>query len=396
MCRILAEFRGRSNGDRIDRMSYVYTTSLFIVLAFVVGFAQCFKDPIQCWAPAEFTDSMVSYTKNYCWVQNTFYVPMFDQIPGNISESQDAQISYYQWVPLILLFMAILFQLPNVIWRILKGRSGTDLDNAVQFAQESQLGSREDQEKSIKSLAYFIDKWLIDNNKKTGIAKQIASKYLVVLYLFVKILYVLNAIGQLVLLSAFLSTYFNFYGFEFLENFSSNKPWRESSRFPRVILCDFQLRQLHNVQVFTVQCVLPFNLFNEKIFIGIWFWLFFIAILAIFNLCKWFKPIMLTFNKTQFCKQYLQLNNAFHSSYDKKRCAQFAESYMSEDGVFVLRVIAINSTDLVVTDLVKKLWKLYTNKQSTTKNDENFEFNMFKLVGNSDDDIKKPQNNEHL
>ena len=69
---------------------------------------------------------------------------------------------------------------------------------------------------------------------------------------------------------------------------------------------------------------------------------------------------------------------------------------MSEDGVFVLRVIAINSTDLVVTDLVKKLWKLYTNKQSTTKNDENFEFNMFKLVGNSDDDIKKPQNNEHL
>ena len=177
-------------------MSYVYTTSLFIVLAFVVGFAQCFKDPIQCWAPAEFTDSMVSYTKNYCWVQNTFYVPMFDQIPGNISESQDAQISYYQWVPLILLFMAILFQLPNVIWRILKGRSGTDLDNAVQFAQESQLGSREDQEKSIKSLAYFIDKWLIDNNKKTGIAKQIASKYLVVLYLFVKILYVLNAIGQ--------------------------------------------------------------------------------------------------------------------------------------------------------------------------------------------------------
>ncbi|XP_052080200.1 innexin unc-9-like [Mytilus californianus] len=370
MCGILAKFRGRSNGDWIDRMSHVYTTSMFIIFTFVVGFVQFFKDPIQCWTPAEFTDSMVSYTKNYCWVQNTFYVPMFDQIPGNISESQDAQVTYYQWVPLILIFMAFLFKLPNVVWRIFNGGSGMDLDNAVQFAEESQLVSIEDQEISIKSLANFMDKWLIASDAKNGIAKQIAAKYLVILYLFVKILYVLNAIGQIFLLNAFLSTSFNFYGFEFLENLSSNRPWRESPRFPRVILCNFQIRQLHAVQIFTVQCVLPINLFNEKIFIFIWFWLVFIAILAVFNLFMWIKLLMLNFNKTQNCKKYLKINNALHTSLDKQLCDQFAENYMREDGVFVLRMIAINSTDLVVTDQVKELWELYKNKQSTVKNDE--------------------------
>jgi hypothetical protein len=56
-------------------------------------------------------------------------------------------------------------------------------------------------------------------NKKAG-------KYLVALYLFVKVLYVFNAIGQVFLLNAFLSTSFNFYGFEFLQNLNSDRPWR--------------------------------------------------------------------------------------------------------------------------------------------------------------------------
>jgi len=69
--------------------------------------------------------------------------------------------------------------------------------------------------------------------------------------------------------------------------FSVGLDWPLSERFPRVTLCDFQILQLDNVQKYTVQCVLPINLFNEKIFLLIWFWLVFVAVATFVNLLHW-------------------------------------------------------------------------------------------------------------
>jgi len=63
--------------------------------------------------------------------------------------------------------------------------------------------------------------------------------------------------------------------------------WPLSERFPRVTLCDFQIRQQVNVHRYTVQCVLPINLFNEKIFLVVWFWLVFVAVCTFVSLLQW-------------------------------------------------------------------------------------------------------------
>jgi hypothetical protein len=57
---------------------------------------------------------------------------------------------------------------------------------------------------------------------------------------------------------------YSVYGFEVVNSLYEGEDWTYSPRFPRVTLCDFEIRQMTNLQRWTVQCVLPVNLFNEK------------------------------------------------------------------------------------------------------------------------------------
>lgn len=256
-----SKLKGKPNDDGLDRLSHVYTVAMFVIFTVIVSSGQFFKDPIQCWNPAEFKDHMESFTKWNCWVKNTYYIPMSDSIPDDTQERKEAEITYYQWVPLILLLQAFLFKFPNVLWRIFNSGSGLNLDKVVRMSENTQFGSPESREETIKVLSKFMDKWL-DSNKeykwnvvvrtKHQISRFMcffcnkrAGKYLTAMYLFIKVLYVANAIGQLFLLNAFMSTSYNFYGFEFLENLASERPWK-------VIV----LRLYNYVHLFIIQFVL--------------------------------------------------------------------------------------------------------------------------------------------
>ena len=72
-------------------------------------------EPIHCWCPAEFTDAMVDYTNNVCWVSNTYFVHFDNDIPKYEHAKKETEIGYYQWVPMILLFQALLFKVSRHI-----------------------------------------------------------------------------------------------------------------------------------------------------------------------------------------------------------------------------------------------------------------------------------------
>jgi len=59
------------------------------------------------------------------------------------------------------------------------------------------------------------------------------------------------------------------------------------------------------------------------------------------------------------------------SDRDRKLSHKFAQMYLRQDGVFVLKLVAKNSTDLVVADIVSALWDNYKNKPIFgTRNDD--------------------------
>lgn len=157
------------------------------------------------------------------------------------------------------------------------------------------------------------------------------------------------------------------FGFEVVENLAKNNEWRESHRFPRVTLCDFQIRQLQNVHRYTVQCVLPINLFNEKIFIFIWFWLVLVSFATCGNFLFWVYRVVFRQNRVKYVKKYLKIANSIHTIADKKLARRFADQYLRDDGIFVLRLVSKNSNEMVLSDLVLELWQIFKNKPHIMK-----------------------------
>ncbi len=57
--------------------------------------------------------------------------------------------------------------------------------------------------------------------------------------------------------------------------------------------CNFAVRNLaDNIHTYTVQCSLPINLFNEKIFLIIWFWLYFTTLCTLFGFFYWISSFI--------------------------------------------------------------------------------------------------------
>lgn len=371
---------GSKNDDWIDRMNHVYTVVVLILFAVVVSTSQFVGNPIHCWHPAEFKGWYEKYAEYYCWISNTYFVSFSETLPVDIGERKEREITYYQWVPLILAFQAFLFKFPNVIWKLLHPNCGLNLNKIVNMADKTQLAPPTGRQEIIENIAAHLDKWLDTErnyswNRYTAAREKVSrvcciicskrsGTFLSGLFLFVKILYVANVIGQFFLLNAFMATDYNVYGFEVVKGLSTNTAWRESPRFPRVTFCDFEIRQLENIQRFTIQCVLPINLFNEKIFIFLWFWFFLIAALSVYNLLNWCFVVVMKRNRVSFVKKYLKITDQLQNGFDRKLCHRFADNYLREDGVFVLRVITRNSTDLVTTDLVTTMWRKFQEKQS--------------------------------
>jgi hypothetical protein len=370
----LPNAKGRKDDDFGDRLNYRYTVSILTLFAMIVTSKQYVGTKITCWVPAHFDGSWSSYTDDYCWVKNTYYLPLDENIPKETEEKSIPHLTFYQWVPLILLIQAFLFYGPCLVWRTFNDKSGIDVDSVVQTAKSFHQAEKVNdklktleylrrqmhrfltmrQDKNIGcnlSLSYFITKFCCPKcGRRHG-------NYLITLYLFVKVLYIANVIGQLFMLNHLLGTDFHYYGLDALIMWSQGQDISETERFPRVTMCDFKVRFTPgNIQRYTVQCVLPINLFHEKIYLIIWFWMVFLAAYNVGSLVSWALHSIFRIDQHRFVKRHMRIADRKIVKKDKNMLIRFVDKYLGSDGVFVLRLIQTNTDDIATADIAAELW----------------------------------------
>ncbi|CAF1093730.1 unnamed protein product [Adineta steineri] len=377
---------GCSDDDACNRLNHRHTVLMLLIFSAILTSRLFISDLIICWTPGEFTGNFVSYTRHYCYVTNTYYISVNETIPtlSNSHIRRKRSIYYYQWLPILLAFQSLLFLIPRLIWSSFSSRCGINLQHCL----SPQFDYRTSRYKvhHITTMLHLLsrakhhdyDRMTSTNtsNHTSFTANMHLLKtfcipfiflnenpfhgyYLANLFLIVKILFLINSLLQLVFLNTLLTKNSIFYGLEVLENFYRGEYIVGSRIFPISVYCDFNIIKIGQPTLYTVQCLLPMNVFNEKIFTIIWFWLVF---LTITNL----KSVLLTILRSNFQQFNYSYVANYLDLYSKRErfkrhilVKRFVFDYLSADGILILRLISENISDLLTSEVINELWNEY-------------------------------------
>ncbi|CAF1175930.1 unnamed protein product [Didymodactylos carnosus] len=305
--------------------------------------------------PAFFTGNYEEYTNNVCWVRNTYYVDENSQIPDDSQTRHDNSIRYYQWIPFILLVQAFFFFLPYVLWRALSQRSGVDVRDIVEAAALYKKSSDEKaRDRLMRFIISAIDQYVDDprrqsesriDNPFTKVllilcppVGRYMGDYLRNLFLFIKVIYLLNVLVQIALLSVLLGHPFYSLGFEVLKILYEGKGWDYTSRyFPKVTFC-IHCDKEHNDRLLRIlsrdeSTIDPTYIPNDGKKIHHYSRLY---------------PV-----PERFLVNKLTLFDYFN------------DEYLEADGVFILRIIGTNASDFVSTRIIHELYERCCAKRFT-------------------------------
>ncbi len=262
-----------------------------------------------------------------------------------------------------------------MVWKGLNAKAGVDSDDIMHAAYHFDRTEKlDDRERMLKLIVNQIDRFVGSSKKRPrkrnrGVGKSFGN-YLVCLYFIVKCLYIANVFAQLFILDRILGTDFNSFGVHMFDKFQDEHfgtVHANSSSFPRVTMCNFKVRRLGNLHRYAVQCVLPINLYAEKMYVFLWFWMIIVMIFTFVSLVVWILQITILRDQLRYIRNHLGSGHRLETDFESQLSVDFVENYLRADGVFVLRLISHNTNNLTSTEIICALWDQWRDGTPFTK-----------------------------
>ncbi|VDM21899.1 unnamed protein product [Hydatigera taeniaeformis] len=323
--------------------------------------------------------------------------------------------AYYQWVPFVLGLQCIIFYLPHLLWEMVCiSRASGDVFTLIEAARKAASGGRSDRKREVHRVAEFLED-MIDAHqcsRRGRKAKLVDKMYdtcglcvvskrmgtcLVWSYIALKVVIILNAALQLHLIQIFLGFTGHYikpvpvdpllqetmqqssgkgehgysFGWAIASYIRSGQEWPETLLFPRVAYCRVpSIRLVGGENAYTAQCTLPINMLNEKIYIFLWFWILFLLITSLLSLFLWIIRITSPFRRYRYIARFLRVckigEEAKRPTGPRSRKTQlenFVDDYLRQDGVFLVRMLAINAGEVLAADVVGLVWNHYQGRK---------------------------------
>jgi len=275
--------------NNIFRLHYKATMFCLVAFSILVTQKQYFGDPIDC-----IVDKIPSGVMDtYCWIHSTFTIPALVNAkigskvphPGISTADGDHEVKYhkyYQWVTLVLYFQAICFYIPRYLWKVWEAGKVKMLVMTL----NSPIVEEETREESKNMLVNYCSTNMHNHN------------FYAYKFFLCELLNFINVIGQIYFTDRFLGHEFTQYGMNVIARSGLDDNRRNTAMdlvFPKITKCSFhKYGSSGSVETHDGLCVLPLNIFNEKIYIFLWFWFIILAIVSglglLYRFATFFRP----------------------------------------------------------------------------------------------------------
>ena len=240
---------------------------VFIACFFVLGSSYWLNDAIDC---VSIEPGIMAHSSElidrYCLFHSTYTNRSKPGTRGHdgesLNESEKMFHTYYQHVPLLLIFSALMFYLPKSFWKRMEG-------NRIEVIKKQIEKSQPESETVVCNLL-----------------KKRKYRYYFLRYFVCSLCTLLAAIIVICLTDRFLQGQFLTYGLHIASVVEADpKDWKDPMRtiFPIRTQCDYPFKKIHHTkyeeqgsdirawQIQVMECSLLYNFYNEWIFQALWF-----------------------------------------------------------------------------------------------------------------------------